>query len=390
MADSNLVPIVEEAVAEGWPNLTTLQKCEVGLAPVVFTILLSVALHYWPVKKKAPACKSGCCSDGKPDESTPLTGGQPQAQVIKAGTVRGDYSAPWMKTFDLTFLIGMALAFGLLVGATFLQKPDLWTNQTFWLYQLPKIGIMLGVSVLTGLLCRQFCDVDEKGYIITNKDSKFKVNYTRKVQHLAAYLVPLVVPMPASCNCTGTLETAWGQWFTLLCFLCMIKPVRENLSVFMLQFNSMDRPEDRPHTLKWIIAGNIIWGEILILFFQTLFTPYGQSALVFIFVYVTGLGDGLAEPVGIWFGRHKYKARSCGSPDLYERSFEGSACVFLSAMIFTSCYYFAFKNEVQFWACFFAMPPIMAVAEAVSPHTMDTPFLMGLGGGLLYLIIRML
>jgi hypothetical protein len=32
------------------------------------------------------------------------------------------------------------------------------------------------------------------------------------------------------------------------------------------------------------------------------------------------------------------------------------------------------------------LPPLMAYAEATSPHTLDTPFLMGLGGGALYVI----
>lgn len=371
-------------VAGAWPELTSIQKYEVILAPIVFTVISIIGFWLWPspVKPARPVK-----DPERADENTPLKGG---AHIIEAGEVAGDYSEDWTKTFDLTFLIGMAIAFGILALYTTLVQPALWVNGTFWLFQLPKIGIMLGVSIATGLLCRVFCNVDEHGYIITNKKSVFKVNYTRKVQHLAAYLVPLVVPVPDSCNCKGTLETAWGQWFTLLCFLVMIKPVRERFGIFMLQFNSMDRPEDRPHTLKWIIAGNIIWGELLILVFQALLLPYNQQVLVYIFVYVTGLGDGLAEPVGIWLGRHKYKTRSCTSERQYQRSYEGSACVFLSAMIFTSIYYYGFKNEVQFWTCFFVMAPVMAVAEATSPHTMDTPFLMGLGGGLIWLIIKML
>jgi hypothetical protein len=45
--------------------------------------------------------------------------------------------------------------------------------------------------------------------------------------------------------------------------------------------------------------------------------------------YITGVGDGLAEPVGIWLGKHKYKTRSCFSPRRYTRSWEGSArCAF--------------------------------------------------------------
>lgn len=33
-----------------------------------------------------------------------------------------------------------------------------------------------------------------------------QVNYTRKVQHFAAYLVPLLFTPSGDCNCKGTLE----------------------------------------------------------------------------------------------------------------------------------------------------------------------------------------
>merc|ERR1719334_3061394 len=33
-------------------------------------------------------------------------------------------------------------------------------------------------------------------------------------------------------------------------FLVLIKPIRERFDFFMLQFNSLDRPEDRPNTLQ--------------------------------------------------------------------------------------------------------------------------------------------
>lgn len=35
-----------------------------------------------------------------------------------------------------------------------------------------------------------------------------------------------------------------------------------------------------------------------------------KAALIYITVLVAGIGDGLAEPVGVRFGRHPYRARS--------------------------------------------------------------------------------
>jgi len=235
---------------------------------------------------------------------------------------------------------------------------------------------------LGGLVCRFFCEVDPKGYIITNKHSVFKVNYTRKLQHFAAYAIPLIVHSGHS----GPLSLAWGDWFTLLGFLVLIKPIRENSTFFMLQMNSLDRPEDRPYTLKWIVAGNIVPGQILIIIFRWIYSFTDQSDLVLIFIMITGIGDGLAEPVGIAWGRHKYWTSGLFSDRKYQRSWEGSACVFLSGFIFCSVYWYAFTNPWQMWVAAFVVSPAMTYSEATSPHTIDTPFLMVVGGLLLFLI----
>ena len=94
------------------------------------------------------------------------------------------------------------------------------------------------------------------------------------------------------------------------------------------------------------------------------------GALVFIIVFITGIGDGLAEPVGITFGKHKYKTRSffSSSTRFYTRSFEGSACVFLSGMIFPALQYQDFGNFTQLALAMVILPPTMAYAEAVAPH----------------------
>jgi len=82
----------------------------------------------------------------------------------------------------------------------------------------------MSVALAGGLTCRYFCKVDEKGYVLTSKASVFKVNYTRKLQHFAAYMVPLVVKYKSSV--TGPIDDAWGDWITMLAFTLLIKPVR--------------------------------------------------------------------------------------------------------------------------------------------------------------------
>jgi dolichol kinase len=304
------------------------------------------------------------------------------------GEVMGDYSAPWTSTFDFSLFIFMVLYLTGMCLWTSLSYPALWSDGFFWMMQLPKIGIMMTVAILGGLTCRYFCPVDENGYIVTSKHSVFKVNYTRKFQHFAAYMVPLVVKYHTDAA-SGPILDAWGDFFTMMSFLLLIKPVRESATFFMLQFNSLDRPEDRPETLKWIIAGNILPGLFMIIFWRWMLSATDQTDLAFIFVFITGIGDGLAEPVGIWTGKHKYWTAALGSNRRYQRSLEGSSCLLIGSLLFTTMFYSSFKNSTQYWVTMVILPPLMTWAEAVSPHTMDTPFLMGLGGLVLWLVTHL-
>ncbi|KAG9402633.1 hypothetical protein AC1031_007241 [Aphanomyces cochlioides] len=353
--------------AAAWPaNMTKFELWTIVGLPIVSLVLIYVLLRLiWKPVVHVPLPTTTKTQYGATDADK-----NAQGVLCEEGDVAGDYEESWTKTFDLTFLIGMVIYFGVLTILTYFYNPEYFTNTTFWLSQLPKLVCMMVVSLLGGLICRCFCTVDDKGYIITNKNSAFKVNYTRKLQHFAAYMVPLVLHT----NFSGPIALAWGDFFTMIGFLVLIKPVRESLSFFMLQFNSLDRPEDRPHTLKWIIAGNIAPGLFILMFFKWLFAENGD--LVYIIVFITGIGDGLAEPVGIMWGKHKYKTTACFSSRAYTRSWEGSACVFLSGMIFPALQYANFDNFTQVLVSMLVLPPTMAYAEAIAPHTMDTPVLM--------------
>ena len=107
-------------------------------------------------------------------------------------------------------------------------------------------------------------------------------------------------------------------------------------------FLSFDRPEDRPNTLLWLstqlIAGYLILIPIIIYFYKI-----GYGALILVPILVNGIGDGLAEPVGVRFGRLKYKTYALFTKIKYERTIEGSACVFFTSIIliiFLVCFSF--------------------------------------------------
>jgi dolichol kinase len=60
---------------------------------------------------------------------------------------------------------------------------------------------------------------------------------------------------------------------------------------------------------------------------------YEKTALIYITVLVAGFGDGLAEPVGVRFGRHTYTTRALFTDRRYTRSLEGSACILISGFV---------------------------------------------------------
>ncbi|KDO32577.1 hypothetical protein SPRG_03051 [Saprolegnia parasitica CBS 223.65] len=356
---------------EGWPHaVTAAQAAGLLTPPVAALALLLVLLRvvYKPHDASFHLDKHanyGSLSDFSETESD-------ADDIIYAGEVAGDYSAPWTATFDLAFVAGMAVGAVALSITTSIVQPRLFTDSGFWLSQLVKILCMLVVSTLGGLVCRFFCIVDDHGYVMTTRNSVFKVNYTRKLQHFAAYLIPLLRPIVRA-TAAPTLEMAWAYYCTLACFLLLIKPLRERSRLCMLQFNALDRPEDRPHTLKWLIAGNLVPGFGLVTLFSAVFENVSFLLLI---VLIVCIGDGLAEPVGIAFGRHKYLTSSCLSQRRYTRSFEGSAVVFLSTLTLPAVMYASFASPTQVFATMALLPPVVTYAEAKSPHTVDTPILM--------------
>ena len=81
-------------------------------------------------------------------------------------------------------------------------------------------------------------------------------------------------------------------------------------------FKAVDRPEDRPYTLIWF-SSQIISTLIIVIPFSVYFSRIDKIGLIFIPILINGLADGLVEPVGIRFGKHKYKTRACLSSREY-------------------------------------------------------------------------
>ena len=302
--------------------------------------------------------------------------------ILMPGDAAGNYDEKWTKTFDLKFLILWLVLFAFLLSWTVIYDPHLFEAKSFFMKSGIKLFIMMVLALLGGMLCRYYCHTDDKGYITTSKNGWFKVNYTRKIQHFAAYLVPLLSPPTEP---LGILPHLWESLFVLFMFLVLIKPIREFSTFFMLQFNSLDRVEDRPNTLKWIVLGNMLPGLLIITIFKQVFETYLNLPLLASAVVLTvAIGDGLAEPVGTYWGKKKYVVPSWNLKNRYVRSYAGSACVYFFALLFIILYRGQFENPQEFRSALLLFPPVMTLSEAFAPHSMDTPLMMLIGFSLLF------
>jgi len=224
-----------------------------------------------------------------------------------------------------------------------------------------KLAILYTVQFCTGLL------VKHKG---------MKVNYTRKINHFALFLIPLFLDRAFAYEKSFGLF-ALGAVGAILSLVIYIEPIRSKVPLIATMFISFDRPEDRPHTLFWLTT-QLAAGYMVLLPMIVLFYYYDLMAWIFLPVLINGIGDGLAEPVGVRYGRHSYTVRALFSSKKYVRALEGSACVFLASIIIVAFFYATFTPG-QLVAALIVLPLLMTLTEAFSPHTWDTPFLFLVG-----------
>ena len=232
----------------------------------------------------------------------------------------------------------------------------------FWLNELLKAIVLYGSTYFLGLW------VIKRG---------IRVNYTRKVFHFILFFFPLFLAdhLPFQASVTTTLLS--GLIF-LLCIGTFVQPLRAKSTFLFTAYAAIDRPEDRPFTLLWV-STQVVATYLVIILMVLWLAEYGKQSLIYIAVLVAGIGDGLAEPVGVRFGKRKYRVRALFTDRSYTRSLEGSACVFLSAILAI----FILRpqlTETQLLLALGIVPITMTLAEAFSPHTWDAPFLYLVGG----------
>ncbi|MED5530739.1 MAG: hypothetical protein VYA61_00090 [Pseudomonadota bacterium] len=179
------------------------------------------------------------------------------------------------------------------------------------------------------------------------------------------------------------LFCAFGFVWTLFPFF-----FRENIYFLERCFLSFDRPEDRPFTLLWIFTQFFasIFIVISVAVSVEIYLGVSWEKIGLLVVCLSMIGDGLAEPIGVRFGRIKYKTYALFTKRHYFRTVEGSLAVLVSSILVIVWFRGLFTDQQFFWALCI-LPLTLTLTEAISPHTWDGPFLSGVSGIAVSLIL---
>ena len=262
-------------------------------------------------------------------------------------------------TYSYTiFLISITILFTSFISLLTICILNKNINYIFWINQLSKYLVVILI---------QFC----MSMLVIYKN--VKVNYTRKVIHISFFLWPQILDTILIKYKQDLYTDLWNTWIIFYVLVLSSEHVRKRNKFLDNMFKAIDRPEDRPYTLIWF-SSQIIATIIVMIPFSIYFKSIDRSGLIFIPILINGLADGLAEPVGVRFGKHKYKTKSCLGSKEYERSYEGSACVFFVSLFILIPYYL-YMNMNQYIFSLLLIPLMATLAEAFSPHTWDSPCL---------------
>jgi phytol kinase len=304
---------------------------------------------------------------------------------------REDLTTPWPVQEKLCFIIpafvGLVAIVGSIVHAAAPDDLPWMAPQPLEDFILGVVAGTIGVNVAFGFI----------GFFVIRFGMPVAVS--RKILHLLLVgIVPLLTvhsteaeggnssvgSMGQELNRSNTIAAeVWGVavWSNLavqISNLSMLKPIRRLPYIGVLPrtaFAAFDRPEDRPWTLLWQMTQIV---AILAVETPMIYWTIAKDAglLRYLAPLAVGLGDGLAEPIGKRFGKHKYSAYALFTRKKFTRSYEGSANVYFWTLMGVLVA-IPQLNIAQVLFLAILLPPAVTLAESFSPHGWDNPFMFG-------------
>jgi phytol kinase len=202
----------------------------------------------------------------------------------------------------------------------------------------------------------------------------WKTGYTRKTLHFLIFFTAVGLHIWGGMPAVNILGLGMGIFV-----LYSIKAGDGNFF-----FESMAREKDYPRRGYFIVvpylttaAGGLISNLL-----------FGGCAIM---GYVLcGAADAIAEPIGVRFGKHRYKVPSLKRVRVAERSLEGSFSVLvvslvLSLLFFVYLYQFPLAKALVSSAI---LSVVIVLVEAISFHGADNFTIQVAAGGLTYLFLK--
>jgi len=202
----------------------------------------------------------------------------------------------------------------------------------------------------------------------------WKTGYTRKTLHFLIFFTAAGLHFWGGMPAVNILGVGMG--------IFVLYSVKEGDGNFF--FESMAREKDSPRRGFFIIVpylttaaggltSNLLFGECAIMGYA-----------------LCGAADAIAEPVGVRFGKHKYKVPSLKKVKIAERSLEGSFSVFLVSLVL-SLLFFVFLYQFPLATALIVslvLSVVLALVEAVSFHGSDNLTIQIAASGLTYLFLK--
>jgi phytol kinase len=221
-------------------------------------------------------------------------------------------------------------------------------------------AMIIGSGVLSGALKRR---------------AGWRTGYTRKLFHFLIFFTAIGLHLWGGMPAVNVLGLGMGIYVILV--------VRAGDGNFF--FEALAREKDSPRRGYFIVI------PYLTTALGGLIANWLFGAFAVMGYLVGGAADAVAEPVGVRFGRHRYRVLSLRRVQTAERSIEGSlsvlaVSVILSALFFSVHYHLPVSHSLLIAAL---LSMAVMFVEAASPHGADNLTIQVTASGLAYLFIRL-
>jgi phytol kinase len=186
---------------------------------------------------------------------------------------------------------------------------------------------------------------------------KLKTNYSRKIFHFIIFSTVYALAILFPLHRVAAFGAGAGI-VVLLLIICTKKKYLNNV------YSALAREQDEPHRSYYLIIP-FIATAVGGLTNGILFPTYYQVGYL-----VAGWGDAAGEPIGVRFGKHKYKVPTL-SKTKCTRSVEGSLGVLISSYFASSIVFFSLGYGANGLLLSLGAAFLATLVEAISPHGLD-------------------